>query len=36
MRADFMNLMDQGVLDLVIVINSLENLKNINKVAQDN
>lgn len=31
-----MNLMDQGVLDLVIVINSLENLKNINKVAQDN
>lgn len=31
-----MNLMDQGVLDLEIVINSLENLKNINKVAQDN
>ena len=28
-----MNLMDQGVPDLVI--NSLEYLKNINKVAQD-
>ena len=28
-----MNLMDQGFLD--VVINSLENLKNINKVAQD-